>query len=1035
MMAGMRTTARKARRRALLIAVLSATLVSAIYSLGAEGKPARAGVRVKGVRVRAMRQAVVNFGQLARRQASGRLPTQGVPQLIPEPKEIDDSVSDGIKGEPAPDVPVDIRGPHVPSPGPVRSFAGLDDIAQAPPGTPFFNIPPDTMGAVGTDAVNRVFVNLNNNYRIENKTTGAQIGSDVSMPNFWASTGATSPFDPRIQYDPYNDRWIVAAVSDAGLSTAAILVGVSTTSDPGGTYSLFKVAARVGGDPADVNFADFPMLGFNKNWVAVSINMFNNTSGAFTDGRLLVINYPTLRTGTLSSMYFTGVTAANGGFCMHPATTYSSSEGTEYLVSHLSSASATYRMHTITGTAAAPVFTLGTTKTRPGGGWISPGGNILPQAMGTCTSAPMKFESADAFVRANVVFRNSAIWYPQTIGLPSGGLTHTAAQWTELNTSGDVVQGGRVEDATATATNGGLWYAYPSIAVNSTDDVLFGFSQFSSASFASGDYAYRDHSDTAGTIRDPVIFKAGEDCYSKDFGSTRNRWGDYSHTMADPTGDSSFWTIQEYAKLQAPPTVGGSNSKWGTWLAKVDAVAVVVTATPTVTVTRTATPTNTATRTVTATGTRTVTPTVSSTRTVTATGTATRTVTATGTRTVTPTVSSTVTVTATGTATRTVTATGTRTVTPTVSSTRTVTATGTATRTVTATGTRTVTPTVSSTVTVTATRTATRTVTATGTRTVTPTASSTVTVTSTRTSTRTVTSTPTRTPTMTPTPTRTPTPIVLANRVFVSARTGNDANNCASILTPCQTLAGAVADVASGGEAIILDSGGYGPVTITRPVTIEAPPGVLAFVHPPSGDAITVNAGVSDKVVVRGLTLNGGAANGITLNTAGSLHVENCVISGFLKGLAMTGPGLLFVKDTVIRGNSVAGLDIAVAAGTAAASIDRTRFESNGVGVAAGNSGKASIRSSVASGNASGLTANGTSAEVDMDKCLVANNATVGIASGPTGGSVRVTRSVVTNNGVGLQQSGSGTLLSRTDNTVEGNTTNTSGTIGTYTAK
>ena len=60
---------------------------------------------------------------------------------------------------------------------------------------------------------------------------------------------------------------------------------------------------------------------------------------------------------------------------------------------------------------------------------------------------------------------------------------------------------------------------------------------------------------------------------------------------------------------------------------------------------------------------------------------------------------------------------------------------------------------------------------------------------------------------------------------------GNDVNNCASILTPCQTLAGAAAQVAVGGEVIILNSGDYGPVTITRALTIEAPPGVLGFIQ------------------------------------------------------------------------------------------------------------------------------------------------------------------------------------------------------------
>lgn len=59
----------------------------------------------------------------------------------------------------------------------------------------------------------------------------------------------------------------------------------------------------------------------------------------------------------------------------------------------------------------------------------------------------------------------------------------------------------------------------------------------------------------------------------------------------------------------------------------------------------------------------------------------------------------------------------------------------------------------------------------------------------------------------------------------------------------------------------------------------------------------------------------------------------------------------------------------------------------------------------------------------------------MGIAAGPSSGTVRVSRSTVTDNAVGLQQSGAGVLLSRTDNTVEGNTTPTVGTIGSYGAK
>ena len=555
----------------LVLALLAFAIYSTTSPFPVEGKKwLRAQEKadeVQATKIDMGPSAVVNFEELARQQALNPETFDPVPRAITPPKTIEEVDVEGAEA-PAARSSADVDVPQllIPSPAAATSFEGLGDIPFAPPGTAFFTIPPDTTGAVGPDSVNRVFTTLNNNYRITDKS-GVQIGTDVSMTNFWAPTGAGNPFDPRVQYDPYNDRWILAGVSDAGTANTSILVGISAGNDPAGPYNLFRVSARLPTDAANLNFADFPMLGFNQNWVVISINMFSST---FSNGRSLVLDYPTLRTGTLSGTYFTGVSAANAGFCMHPATTYSATEGTEYLVAHQASAGATYRMHTITGTPGAPVFTIGALKVRPGGGWVQPGGNILPQAQGTCATPPLRMEVGDAFVRSNVVFRNNSIYYPQTVGLPATGITHTAVQWTQLNTAGDVIQGGRVDDPTATQTNGGKWYAYSSIAVNASNDVLLGFSQFSSTQFASAGYTYKDRTDPAGTMRDPVIYKAGEDCYSKDFGSARNRWGDYSHTMVDPTDDCSFWTIQEYAKLQAPPTVGGSTSKWGTWWARVN---------------------------------------------------------------------------------------------------------------------------------------------------------------------------------------------------------------------------------------------------------------------------------------------------------------------------------------------------------------------------------------------------------------------------------------------------------------------------------
>ena len=81
----------------------------------------------------------------------------------------------------------------------------------------------------------------------------------------------------------------------------------------------------------------------------------------------------------------------------------------------------------------------------------------------------------------------------------------------------------------------------------------------------------RQASDPAGSLRDPFIYKPGEDYYHKDFGSGRNRWGDYSKAQVDPSDDRDLWVVTEYAKARTGvddgPT-GSNSSRWGTWWAR-----------------------------------------------------------------------------------------------------------------------------------------------------------------------------------------------------------------------------------------------------------------------------------------------------------------------------------------------------------------------------------------------------------------------------------------------------------------------------------
>jgi hypothetical protein len=280
-----------------------------------------------------------------------------------------------------------------------------------------------------------------------------------------------------------------------------------------------------------------------------------------------------------------------------------------------------------------------------------------------------------------------------------------------------------------------------------------------------------------------------------------------------------------------------------------------------------------------------------------------------------------------------------------------------------------------------------------------------------------------------------------APRTFV-ASTGSDSNPCSRV-APCRTFQAAVDAVALGGEVVPLDSAGFGAsLTITKAVSIVAPEGVYAGITVPSGHGIVINAGPSDSVTLRGLTVigqSGDADGGVAFNTGSELHVEKCLMTGFINGSGIDffGPGKLFVADTISRNNN-GGINVNFSPGSATVSIDHVRLERiSNTGLNIGLNVKATITNSVVSGSFLGLGAGsafGMPSELNIENCMVFNN-TMGISSNGSLALVRVSNTTVTDNVTGLQQASGGVLLSRGNNTVEGNGTDTSGTIGTYMAK
>jgi Right handed beta helix region len=276
-------------------------------------------------------------------------------------------------------------------------------------------------------------------------------------------------------------------------------------------------------------------------------------------------------------------------------------------------------------------------------------------------------------------------------------------------------------------------------------------------------------------------------------------------------------------------------------------------------------------------------------------------------------------------------------------------------------------------------------------------------------------------------------PLFLASQVHAQAtRTwvsgvGDDANPC-SRTAPCKTFAGAISKTAAGGEIDALDPGGFGGVTITKAITL-AGDGTLASILVQGTNAITVNAGVNDVVIIRNLSLVGiGGINGIYFIQGGELHVDGVTINGFNgQGILFqpTNDAALFVANTIIKNNFNAGMLLQpTASGSIFATVSNVTLDSNnGYGLRAEAGVSAVVRNSHAGGSAlSGFHSVGGSrpAFIVLENCVAAGNASGIVAEGASG-SVRISNSTATRNAVGLSSVSGGAIISFGNNRVNGN--------------
>jgi len=259
-----------------------------------------------------------------------------------------------------------------------------------------------------------------------------------------------------------------------------------------------------------------------------------------------------------------------------------------------------------------------------------------------------------------------------------------------------------------------------------------------------------------------------------------------------------------------------------------------------------------------------------------------------------------------------------------------------------------------------------------------------------------------------------------ATRTWVSG-VGDDVNPC-SRTAPCKTWAGAISKTAAGGEINALDPGGYGPVTITKSITLDGA-GTNASILAAGTNGIVVQAGAVDTVIIRNIEINGvngspsPGLNGIRFLSGGQLHVENVNIYGMGQqgvSFAPSAASQLFMRNCSLRDNTAGGVHVVpTGTGTATVALTNVALDGNGRGLRAEDGSTVVVRDSHAAGNvANGFVAMASSRAVDMtlENVVSAGNGATGIYAGPFA-TVRLSNTLTTKNNAGWQSAG-GTIVS-----------------------
>jgi hypothetical protein len=320
--------------------------------------------------------------------------------------------------------------------------------------------------------------------------------SSSTLSSFFAGVGSLNPFAPKILHDDMSDRFVIAALDGFQTNNSSVLLAVSDTSDPTGSWTLYRFAA----DPQGLTSAEvLSSIGVNSSWIVLVTGMFQNgPPNSFVNSNIYAIDKNSL----LASKKLSATRFQDQGYAPCPTKGYDtvfpivdiftdwngSSNGQGFI-----------RHGGIFGN-------VGQEKYNPAGEFIASNNtwsssapsanlNFLPQ-LGSSTG----IYGGDAKI-TNAVFRNNTLYATHSVYRPAAGTpTHMAVHWVTEDAVTGAKQDGFIEDPTGVTS-----YAFPSIAVDFDNDVLIANGVFSKNAYPGSGVSIRYGGDSPDLAFRPTI--------------------------------------------------------------------------------------------------------------------------------------------------------------------------------------------------------------------------------------------------------------------------------------------------------------------------------------------------------------------------------------------------------------------------------------------------------------------------------------------------------------------------------------------------